>query len=344
MTPGRRATWTRGAVSVALIAGIVAADLVSKRWIEENLATPRHLVPVTAPAGIAGMTVGDVVRTRFADLADATQAGMVWRLPPQVALDPGDPVFELESSRNLSAAGFFVFDPGHRNRFARRIDRNDAWLMERALQREKPGLDLAETRRQVREALSHVGVAEFLKSRLPHLSDEDAAEVARTGLHPIPVTGAEADPAAPATAGETFLVGQRDIVLVPGFLDLSYAENPAGAFSLLAGIDDGVRRTLFFTLSIVALIAVGWLLVRPPARGWLPVLALCGIMGGAIGNLVDRVHLTYVVDFIHNYYGDWHWPRYNIADIGISVGVVVLLLVTAFAPQPAKEAPPPPKA
>ena len=203
--------------------------------------------------------------------------------------------------------------------------------MEKALQRDQPGLGLLEARRQVRETLSRVSVAEYLKSRLPHVSDDEAAEIARTSLHPIPPEGAGVDPTAPAASGQTYLVGEREIVFIPGFFDFSYAENPAGAFSMLSDLDEGVRRIIFFTLSLVALVAVGWLIVRPPVGGWLPILALCGIMGGAIGNLVDRICLTYVVDFIHNYYRDWHWPRYNIADIGISVGVVLLLLLTTFA-------------
>jgi signal peptidase II len=335
----RRRLVIRWTVTLGVVLGIAGTDLWSKRWIEENLATSRHLLPVTAPAGASGMSVAEVVRTRFPDLDDGALHGSLWRLPPQVALDPGDPVFELESSRNLEAVGFFVFDTGKVERFARRIERNDSWVMEKALQRDRPELGLLEARRQVREVLSRVSVAEYLKSRLPHLSDEEASEVARTGLHPIPMDGAEVDPASRAVPGQTYLVGSRDIVLIPGFFDFSYAENPAGAFSMLLGVDEGLRRAIFFTLSIVALVAVGWLLVKPPGDGLLPVIALGGIMGGAIGNLIDRLRLTYVVDFIHNYWRDWHWPRYNVADIGISVGVVVLLLITLFASNPSPKTP-----
>lgn len=334
MTMERRKLVVRWTVTVCVILGVAGSDLWSKRWMEENLATPRHLLPVTAPAGASGMTVGDVVRTRFSDLDDGTLRGSLWRLPQQVALDPGDPVFELEPSRNIEAVGFFVFDSGKVERFARRIERNDAWVMEKALQRERPELGLQEARRQVREVLSKVSVAEYLKSRLPHLSDDEASEVARTGLHPIPMGGSEVDPGSKAVPGQAYLVGHREIVLIPGFFDFSYAENPAGAFSMLLSLDEGLRRTIFFVLSIVALIAVGWLLVRPPGPGLIPVIALGGIMGGAIGNLVDRLTLTYVVDFIHNYWQDWHWPRYNIADIGISVGVILLMLITLFSGKP----------
>ena len=115
-------------------------------------------------------------------------------------------------------------------------------------------------------------------------------------------------------------------------LDFSYAENPAGAFSMLHDLDEDVRRVLFFVLSLVGLVAIGWLLWKPPAPGLLPMLAMGAILGGAIGNLADRLMLTYVVDFIHMYWKDWHWPRYNVADIGISVGVVLLVLISSRSP------------
>jgi signal peptidase II len=346
MTGGRRRV-RRWAVIVAIVAAVAGLDLWTKRWVEDRLATPRHLLPVAAPAGAAGMTVGDVVRTRFPERTDDALRGSLWRLPPQVALDPGDPVFELEAARNVEATGFFVFDTGRPERFARRVDRDDAFRMERGLLKERPGLSLQEARREVRDALAKVSLAEFLTSRLPHLSGEEAAFVAGAGLHPIPAAGADADPGSPAVPGAIYLLGERDIVLIPGVLDLSYAENPAGAFSLLHDVDEDVRRVVFFSLSLVALFAVGWLLWRPPSPGWLPVVALGGIMGGALGNLADRVTLTYVVDFVHMYWRDFHWPRYNVADVGISVGVVLLLLVTAFHRDPSPDAgravPPPPK-
>jgi signal peptidase II len=68
-----------------------------------------------------------------------------------------------------------------------------------------------------------------------------------------------------------------------------------------------------------------WLL-RLPARDRLTAAALALIIGGAIGNLTDRIRHGYVVDFIDVYYRDWHWPAFNVADSAITCGVILLLL------------------
>jgi signal peptidase II len=154
----------------------------------------------------------------------------------------------------------------------------------------------------------------------------------------MPKTGTEVRPIQPAAAGDVYLVGARQIDLVPDHLDLSYAENPNGAWGLLADLDASTRRALFFALSLLAIAAIGALIARPPDPGWATALALGGILGGALGNLIDRVRLAYVVDFIHMHWeAAWlptwlvqDWPRYNVADIGITVGVVVLVLGSLF--------------
>ena len=67
-----------------------------------------------------------------------------------------------------------------------------------------------------------------------------------------------------------------------------------------------------------------WLL-RLPRKEWLTGLGLSLILGGAIGNLIDRVQLGYVVDFVDVYYKDWHYPAFNVADSAITCGVALLL-------------------
>jgi signal peptidase II len=68
-----------------------------------------------------------------------------------------------------------------------------------------------------------------------------------------------------------------------------------------------------------------WLL-RLPRHEWRTGLSLALIIGGAVGNLIDRIQLGYVVDFIDVYFWDWHYPAFNVADSAITVGVVLLLL------------------
>jgi len=109
------------------------------------------------------------------------------------------------------------------------------------------------------------------------------------------------------------------------WLNITLAHNYGAAFSFLS--DAGGWQRWFFTVlaSGVSLVLLVWLL-RLPRKEWLSALALALILGGAIGNLVDRIQLGYVVDFIDVYYKDWHFPAFNVADSAITCGVILLLL------------------
>jgi len=109
------------------------------------------------------------------------------------------------------------------------------------------------------------------------------------------------------------------------WLNITLAHNYGAAFSFLSDAG-GWQRWFFMVLaSGVSLVLLLWLL-RLPRKEWLSALALALILGGAIGNLVDRVQLGYVVDFIDVYYKNWHFPAFNVADSAITCGVVLLLL------------------
>jgi len=109
------------------------------------------------------------------------------------------------------------------------------------------------------------------------------------------------------------------------WLNMMLAHNYGAAFSFLS--DAGGWQRWFFTIlaSIVSLVLIVWVL-RLPRREWLTGFALALVIGGAIGNLVDRVQLGYVVDFIDVHYQGWHWPAFNVADSAITCGVILLLL------------------
>ena len=109
------------------------------------------------------------------------------------------------------------------------------------------------------------------------------------------------------------------------WLNMTLAHNYGAAFSFLSDAG-GWQRWFFTTLaSLVSLVLVIWVL-RLPRREWLTALALALVIGGALGNLADRVQLGYVVDFIDVHYGGWHFPAFNVADSAISCGVVLLLV------------------
>lgn len=118
------------------------------------------------------------------------------------------------------------------------------------------------------------------------------------------------------------------IALIPG-LALTKAYNLGAAFSFL-GDASGWQRWLFSGLALVVSgILLAWLR-RLPAGEWRTALALALILGGAIGNLIDRVLYGHVIDFIDVYYRTWHWPTFNIADSAISVGAALLVLDALF--------------
>lgn len=108
-------------------------------------------------------------------------------------------------------------------------------------------------------------------------------------------------------------------------LNMTLAHNYGAAFSFLNNAG-GWQRWFFVVLaSAISLVLLVWLL-RLPRQEWRTGLSLGLIIGGAIGNLIDRIQLGYVVDFIDVYYRTWHFPAFNVADSAITVGVVLLLL------------------
>jgi signal peptidase II len=109
------------------------------------------------------------------------------------------------------------------------------------------------------------------------------------------------------------------------WLNITLAHNYGAAFSFLSDAG-GWQRWFFIGLTaVVSLVLLIWLL-RLPRCEWRTGLSLGLIIGGALGNLVDRVQLGYVVDFIDVYYRGWHFPAFNVADSAITAGVALLLL------------------
>ncbi len=115
------------------------------------------------------------------------------------------------------------------------------------------------------------------------------------------------------------------VVLLP-VLELMRLHNEGAAFSFLAGAS-GWQRWLFIALGIGVSIGITVWLYKLPARGQsLLAAALSLVMGGAIGNVIDRVRFGYVVDFIRVHYEQWYFPAFNIADSAITIGAGLLIL------------------
>ena len=121
--------------------------------------------------------------------------------------------------------------------------------------------------------------------------------------------------------------------LVQGLFGLVHVRNTGVAFSLLSNLDHRWVHPLLILATMLAMGAVlAYIAYLPPCRGAAPV-GLGLILGGAIGNLIDRARLGYVVDFLDLYWRGHHWPTFNVADVGISVGIVLLVIDMVFSPK-----------
>jgi len=114
------------------------------------------------------------------------------------------------------------------------------------------------------------------------------------------------------------------------FLNFTLVHNLGAAFSFLSDAG-GWQRWFFAIISIVVSVVLVVWLSRLPARQNLLATALALVLGGAIGNLWDRVFLGYVVDFIDIYYQKYHWPAFNVADAAITIGAILLILESLFS-------------
>jgi signal peptidase II len=124
---------------------------------------------------------------------------------------------------------------------------------------------------------------------------------------------------------ESLYYGQT-LEIVPGLIDLTHVRNPGGAFSVLAGASSDWRMPFFLGAGALA---VGLLLVfyrRLPPQARLSAKAIGMIMGGALGNLTDRVVHGEVIDWLDVHLGTYTWPTFNVADSCIVVGVGILIL------------------
>lgn len=131
----------------------------------------------------------------------------------------------------------------------------------------------------------------------------------------------------------------ESIPVVPNLFSLTYIRNPGAAFGLLAGSSNAFRMVFFGLTSLFALVLLGSILYRMPESEWMGRLSVSSILGGAVGNLIDRMRYGEVIDFLDVYVNDYHWPAFNVADSAITVGVVFLVIHFMFEKKDAPENP-----
>lgn len=124
---------------------------------------------------------------------------------------------------------------------------------------------------------------------------------------------------------ESSLIWGQPVEIFPWF-NFSLAYNAGAAFSFLSDAA-GWQRWFFIAVGIVAVIIIVFWMRQLSARERVTAVALALILGGAIGNIIDRVLWGHVIDFIDWHYRDWHWPAFNIADSAISVGVALMIIM-----------------
>jgi signal peptidase II len=113
--------------------------------------------------------------------------------------------------------------------------------------------------------------------------------------------------------------------IIHGFFDLTHTRNTGVAFGLLANSDSAWTPQILTLTSATALILILVYAMRHPVENWKLQSGLMLVLGGAAGNLYDRISYGYVIDFLDVFFRTYHWPTFNVADSSISVGIGLLL-------------------
>jgi len=121
----------------------------------------------------------------------------------------------------------------------------------------------------------------------------------------------------------------ESIAIIPNYLDITYTLNPGAAFSMLADAPPWVREAFLLTMAGAAIVVLAVLIVRSD-RVSITSVAFALIMGGAMGNLIDRAIRGRVIDFMRAHYYDLNYPIFNVADSAITIGVAMIVLTAFF--------------
>lgn len=125
---------------------------------------------------------------------------------------------------------------------------------------------------------------------------------------------------------DTYFVLHETIPVVEGFFSITYVRNKGAAFGLLA--NSSFRTPFFIFVTLAAVVGILWYLHRTRKQQKLLQCSLSLIFAGAVGNLIDRIRMGEVIDFLDVFWRQYHWPAFNVADSAITVGVALLLIDT----------------
>ena len=126
----------------------------------------------------------------------------------------------------------------------------------------------------------------------------------------------------------------HSITIIPGFFNITHIHNPGGAFGFMAHQDSNFRNFLFILLASVAVGIIFYFYKNTNRTHPFLASGFALILGGAIGNLIDRIRFGTVVDFLDFYVRNYHWPAFNVADSAITVGVTIFIFHLLFRKMP----------
>lgn len=325
-------------VSMLLIIGLVSAalDLGSKEWADRRLASDDHPLPAPVADADVGKPVTAVLAAAWSflspdELTAALERGDVRRIVrPATPLAPEVKPYEARGLAS-TAGGVYVFYRGF-DRAPRRVAFADVPQTWQLLQPALDNLPREQAIAAVQQGLAGLTLPDLLARRDATLESRKAALPELVGTSTVPwLRGApKVGRDDLAAAGEIYLLEERVVDVIPGLFRFVYRENPNAAWGFFSGMSESFRGTFLLISNLIAMLAILVFFFRLEHAQRLDLAVFAAIFGGAIGNVVDRLRFTYVIDFLDMYVGKNHWPTYNVADIAITCGVVLLLLEALF--------------
>jgi signal peptidase II len=309
----RRATLTILALVALVTAGL---DLWTKDWASKSLARFEHPMPLTVPDSMDGKTLSELLSA--GPVPDA-QVSDVLPLGPPLDADP-DAMFPVGNAGTHVA--YYLFESFERDRAPLVV--MSPLYRERA-KAEKGTFNLEDWKQQY--AARKLTWSDVFIEQFPFLDRKEVRDLMDAGrVHPVPAPLPRLSAGTTVRKGDTYLLTQREIDVIPSFFRFVYAENPGAAWGILNTAPLLVRKIFLQAVSVLAMVLLFMIAWRLPSGQMLSGVALALVFGGALGNFVDRFRHYYVVDFIDMYVGTAHWPTYNVADIGITVGVGLMAI------------------
>jgi len=343
MTPVKK-KWL---IFVSVFAFWLVADLWTKHWADTSLANSGHPLVARVADGDVGKALKTFVAERYGFDGDEVLKAMphVERLEAPIDIKSEAKIF-ADSDTIASSRGYWIFWRSDVDLPPRRLDRAlELSRLEGWLRMANPAASREALVDTAKKSLADTDFGSWAADAFRKLNPEDITRLsAEQRIHPMPWAAAALNPEQPVAAGETYLLTHRQVDVSGEWFKYLYAENPGAAFGFMKGVEPDLRKMLFMLLSLVAFIVIISISHRLPPTSRLVLIAFAGILSGAVGNFIDRIRYGFVIDFIDMDLGFMQWPTYNIADIGISCGVVVLVLDLTFNKKSVLATPKTPKA